>query len=70
MEREKQRIVVEVSKKDYETLLALKTLINVSWRDIVIAGAIWWSKELDLEEKIERIREYVSKYIKNKKQIN
>jgi len=62
---EKARIVIELSKEDYEALSTLKNLINVSWRDIIIAGAIWWSQELNLEETLEKVREQVSK-IKNK----
>ncbi len=65
LEEKKVRVVIELSKNDYEALSTLKNLTNVSWRDIIVAGAIWWSKELNLEEKIERIREHVSK-IKNK----
>lgn len=65
LEKGSIRVVVELSKNDYEALSTLKNLINVSWKDIIVAGAMWWSKELNLEEKIERIREHVSK-IKNK----
>lgn len=60
-DKEKARIVVEVSKEDYEALLTVKNLLNISWRDLIIAGAIWWSNELRLEERIENIREQVSK---------
>lgn len=55
--KEKVRVVIELSKDDYETLSTLKNLMSLQWRDIIVAGAIWWSKKLNLEEKIERIRE-------------
>ena len=60
-DKEKARIVIEVSKDDYEALLTIKNLLSISWRDLIIAGAIWWTNEVRLEERIENIREQVYK---------
>jgi hypothetical protein len=65
-EEEKARIVIELSREDYESLITLKNLLNISWRDVLVAGAIWWCNELKLEERIERIREQVNKIAEQK----
>jgi hypothetical protein len=68
MQEQKQRIVVELKEEDYRSLIALKTLINVSWRDILVAGAIWWIEELNLEEYLENLRKRIDNLIGTKKQ--
>jgi hypothetical protein len=65
---QKQRIVIELKDDDYKSLLALKTLINVSWREILVAGAIWWINELNLEEYLENLRKKVEELTKTKSQ--
>jgi hypothetical protein len=68
MQEQKQRIVVELKEEDYRSLIALKTLIGVSWRDILVAGAIWWIEELNLEEYLENLRKKIDNLIKTNKQ--
>jgi hypothetical protein len=68
MQEQKQRIVVELKEEDYRSLIALKTLIGVSWRDIIVAGAIWWVEELNLEEYLENLRKKIDNLIGTKKQ--
>jgi hypothetical protein len=61
MKEEKTRIVVEISDEDYKLLVSIKNFLNLSWRDILIAGIDWWCKELKLEERIERIKESIDR---------
>jgi hypothetical protein len=56
---QKQRIVIELREDDYKAAIAVKTLLGVSWRDVLIAGCIWWVNELNLEERLEQIRSKV-----------
>jgi hypothetical protein len=56
MKEEKVRVVVEVKEDDYEALLALKQLTGLGWRDILIAGAVYWIDQLQLEEQIEKLK--------------
>jgi hypothetical protein len=65
---QKQRIVVEINEDDYRSLIALKSLIRVSWRDILVAGAIWWINELNLEEYLENLRNKIDNLIRTKSQ--
>jgi hypothetical protein len=67
MQEQKQRVVLELKEDDYRSLIALKTLIGVSWRDILIAGAIWWINELNLEEYLENLRKKVENLIETTK---
>jgi hypothetical protein len=55
--KEKTRVVVEVSIDDYQALVALKQLTGLNWRDIIIAGAVYWINELKIEEQIEKLKE-------------
>ena len=52
----KQRVVIEISNEDYEALLALKQITGLGWRDILIAGAVYWIDQLQLEKQIEKLR--------------
>lgn len=67
-QEQKQRIVLELKEDDYRAAIALKTLLGISWRDILIAGCIWWVNELNLEEYLDNLREKVEKLIETKKQ--
>jgi len=67
-QEQKQRIVIELKEDDYKAVIALKTLLGISWRDVLIAGCIWWTKELNLEEYLERLREKVNKLVEQKNQ--
>jgi hypothetical protein len=60
-EKHKQRIVIELKEDDYEAAMALKALLGISWRDILIAGCIWWVDELNLEEHLEQLRSKIKK---------
>jgi hypothetical protein len=62
-DREKIRIVIEVEKDDYESLSMLKNLLGIQWKEFLIAGAVWWCDTLNLEQKIEEIRNQVKKFI-------
>jgi len=53
----KQRVVIEVNSDDYEALLALKQIAGLGWRDILVAGAVYWIGKLQFEEKIEKLRQ-------------
>jgi len=52
----KQRVVIEVLQDDYDALLALKQITGLGWRDILVAGAVYWIDQLQLEEQIEKLR--------------
>ena len=56
-EQQKARVVVELELDDYEALAVLKQICNLSWRDILIAGGVYWSDMLQIEEQIEKIKE-------------
>jgi hypothetical protein len=68
VQEQKQRIVIELKEDDYRSLIALKTLIGVSWRDILVAGAIWWIEKLNLEEYLENLRKKIDNLIRTNKQ--
>jgi len=52
----KQRVVIEVNSDDYEALLALKQIAGLGWKDILVAGAVYWIDQLQLEKQIEKLR--------------
>jgi hypothetical protein len=56
MKEEKVRVVVEVKEDDYEALLALKQIAGLGWRDLLIAGAVYWINELKIEEQLEKVK--------------
>jgi len=65
-QEQKQRIVVELKEDDYRAALALKTLLGISWRDILIAGCIWFVKELNLEEYLDQLRSKIKELVEVK----
>jgi len=67
MKNEKKiRIVVELSKDDYEAFIALKNLLGIQWKELLIAGAVWWADTLDLEQKIDNLRNEIKKLVEQK----
>jgi hypothetical protein len=56
MHEKKNRIVIELQYDDYEALLVLKNLLGITWKDIIIAGAIAWSDAVNLEQKLDDLR--------------
>jgi hypothetical protein len=52
----KKRIVLEVGIEDYKRLLALKKILDVEWRDFMIAGAVYYVRELNIEEELKKIK--------------
>jgi hypothetical protein len=66
VKKEKIRVVVEVAQDDYEALLALKQISGLGWRDILIAGAVYWINELKIEEQIEKLRDKAEQIQKTK----
>ena len=56
-EKEKVRVVIELEQDDYESLTILKQICNLGWRDLLIAGAVYWSDMLEVEKLIEKIKE-------------
>ncbi len=63
----KKRIVIEVEVDDYHALSFVKSILGLEWKDLLVAGAVYWSNEYNLEEKINAIRKLMSKEEKNKK---
>ncbi|MGB9809319.1 MAG: hypothetical protein ACPLSA_04675 [Caldanaerobacter sp.] len=52
----KKRIVLEVDLENYSRLLTLKKILDVEWRDFMIAGAVYYIRELNIEEELSKIR--------------
>jgi hypothetical protein len=52
----KKRIVLEVDLEDYSRLLTLKKILNIEWRDFMIAGAVYYVRELNIEEELKKIK--------------
>ena len=65
-QEQKQRIVIELREDDYKAAIALKTLLGIGWRDILIAGCIWWVNELNLEEHLEQLRSKIKELVEVK----
>jgi len=70
MENKKIRIVVEVSKDDYEALCSVKKFTNLSWKDFLIAGAIYVVDKTKLEEKIDNLLNIIESIKQAKQNLN
>jgi len=70
MENKKIRIVVEVSKDDYEALYSVKKFTNLSWKDFLIAGAIYVVDKTKLEEKIDNLLNIIESIKQAKQNLN
>jgi len=57
----KKRVVIELSIDDYKALSFVKSILGLEWKDLLVAGAVYWSNEYNLEEKINAIRKLMSK---------
>jgi hypothetical protein len=68
MKEERVRVVVEVKEDDYQALVALKQLTGLGWRDLLIAGAVYWIDQLQLETQIEKLKEKAEQ-IKQKEEV-
>ncbi|MGC9077086.1 MAG: hypothetical protein ACP5HT_07620 [Conexivisphaera sp.] len=52
----KKRVVIEIEEEDYLKLSALKRLLNIEWKDLLIGGAILYYRELNLDEELKKIK--------------
>jgi hypothetical protein len=52
----KKRVVLEVDIEDYKRLLSLKKILDVEWRDFMIAGAVYYVRELNIDEELKKIK--------------
>ena len=60
-----KRIVIEIEEEDYETLTMMKDLLNLTWRDFLIAGAVFWNKEFKVFDKIEELKAKLEEFLKD-----
>jgi len=55
-----KRIVVELKDEDFSTLKFVKNLMGIQWKDLIIAGALWWTDEVFREETDERKKKVIA----------
>ena len=65
-EKEKRRVIVEIAQDDFESLLVLKRILSISWRDMLIAGAIWWTEQTNIEKFIDNLKNTINNIAQTK----
>jgi hypothetical protein len=65
----KKRVVIEVEEEEYLKLSALKRLLNIEWKDLLIGGAILYYRELNLEEELRKIKSLLVDKINNTEEV-
>jgi len=49
----KKVVYIELEKEDFETIRLIKDAFDLSWYDVLVAGAIAWVEKMGGEEKVK-----------------
>ncbi|HDI03214.1 MAG TPA: hypothetical protein ENF67_01600 [Candidatus Pacearchaeota archaeon] len=49
----KKVVYIELEEEDFKTLKVIKAALDLDWRDILIAGGVYWVEKIGGEEKVK-----------------
>ena len=49
----KKVVYIELEEEDFKTIKLIKSAFDLSWQDVLIAGAVAWVEKMGGEEKVK-----------------
>ena len=50
----KKVVYIELEEEDFKTIKLIKSAFDLSWQDVLIAGAVAWVEKMGGEEKVKK----------------